>query len=68
LSRYVSDSSGHFHFTHLKISGMKTLTLIIKQIYFDQILAGTKTIDQALEDAQIGAKAEMDEAKKNFGQ
>lgn len=34
----------------------------------DQIIAGNKTIDQALEDAQIGAKAEMDEAKKNFGQ
>lgn len=32
----------------------------------DQILAGTKTIDEALKDAQIGAKEEMDEAKKNF--
>lgn len=32
----------------------------------DQILAGTKTIDQALEDAQKGAREEMDEALKNF--
>lgn len=33
----------------------------------DEILAGEKTIDQALEDAQNEARAEMDEAKKNFG-
>jgi multiple sugar transport system substrate-binding protein len=32
----------------------------------DEILAGTKTIDKALEDAQNKARAEMDEAKKNF--
>lgn len=34
----------------------------------DQILAGNKTIDKALKDAQEGARAEMDEALKNFGQ
>lgn len=32
----------------------------------DEILAGQKTIDKALEDAQNEAKVEMDEAKKNF--
>ncbi len=34
----------------------------------DQILAGNKTIDEALKDAQAGARAEMDEALRNFGQ
>ncbi|MDY0235295.1 MAG: ABC transporter substrate-binding protein [Gudongella sp.] len=34
----------------------------------DQIVAGTKTVDEALEEAQIGARAEMDEAMNNFGQ
>lgn len=33
----------------------------------DEIIAGNKTIDEGLKDAQSGARKEMDEAKKNFG-
>ena len=32
----------------------------------EEIVAGKKTIDQALKDAQIQATKEIDEAKNNF--
>lgn len=36
------------------------------QLALEEVVAGKKTIDQALKDAQERATREIDEAKKNF--